>query len=267
MIFSTTVVVSVLSLLSFTSAATISARGDDCKFVCPDKGVDGDTLQATAFGDKVISCSYSGHPFKWCTYDPVSRLPLSHHSLDLPAPQTSGKLVGDGKCPDHATQQCATYPREHGDKHDGGHHDGWKRDGPPPTTTPYANPSTWVQPSPYASPSSWGPSSPKPNPSTPTAQPCNFRCPLKDTAGNSLTDEAIRTKLGFLFCVYRTSHCDTCNFCKYDTVSPHASNCSCDPLTCLDRTPGNSLRITMTATVPAPRPLLVLGTAALEGPL
>ena len=77
MIFSTVVAVSVLSLFSFTRAATIHARGDSCAFVCPDKDLDGDTLVGSTRG-AILSCSYTGKSSKWCTYNAVSSIPLSY---------------------------------------------------------------------------------------------------------------------------------------------------------------------------------------------
>lgn len=77
MIFSTVVAVSVLSLFSFTRAATIHARGDSCAFVCPDKDLDGDTLVGSTRG-AILSCSYTGKSSKWCTYNAVSSIPPSY---------------------------------------------------------------------------------------------------------------------------------------------------------------------------------------------
>ena len=75
MIFSAAVVVSVLSLLSSTRAATIRARQDGCTFVCPDKDLGGNALYASTTSDAVISCSYVGQPLNSCTYDWVSHIP------------------------------------------------------------------------------------------------------------------------------------------------------------------------------------------------
>lgn len=83
MIPSIALVVTVLSLISCSRAATIHARQDGCTFVCPDKDVEGNDLSSLATDDGVISCSYFGDSFNWCTYDSVSHIPLSRCQLGL----------------------------------------------------------------------------------------------------------------------------------------------------------------------------------------
>jgi hypothetical protein len=187
--------------------------------------------------------------------------------------QTSGALVGDGDCPEHAVQQCTTrrnrelrqavvrrrapdQPVDHNDgwTHHGSHSPGPKRDVPPPTSV-------------WPSYPSWSPSPSKPKPSYPpsTPQPCNFRCPQQDLAKNPLTDEAFRDS--HLFCSYSTPHCKTCSFCEYSTVRQQADNCFRMSLTRLDRKLASFCRITTMAIVPRLRQLPALGTAAmLEAP-
>ena len=83
MIFSTTLVVYVLSLFTFTSAATIPTRKDGCTFVCPDKDLDGDALFNSTVGDAVTSCSYVGKSFKLCAFNSVSLVPPTHRQPRL----------------------------------------------------------------------------------------------------------------------------------------------------------------------------------------
>ncbi|KAF9783920.1 hypothetical protein BJ322DRAFT_885790 [Thelephora terrestris] len=221
MIFSVAVAVSVLSLFTFTRAATIYARGGSCAFVCPDKDLDGDPLLASTTG-VILSCSYTGESPKWCTYN-----------------SSTGVFVGDENCPKQAVKKCvgsknrelkqAMVRRGAHDEHENkegkvtGHKVEWERRGSPspgpkrdvPSSTadwswPSHSPSPWEGP--YGTPS---PSKPKPSPPPSTQQPCNFRCPEQDLANDPLTDEAIRGP--YLFCSYSTSECDTCSFCKYGT--------------------------------------------------
>jgi hypothetical protein len=83
MIFSTVVVVSILSLLSSARAATIHARRDGCTFVCPDKDLDDNALYSSATDDADIYCSYIGESFNLCKYNSVSRIPFSRRQPRL----------------------------------------------------------------------------------------------------------------------------------------------------------------------------------------
>ncbi|KAF9791985.1 hypothetical protein BJ322DRAFT_1026544 [Thelephora terrestris] len=87
MIFPTILAVSVFSLLPFTYAATINAR-DNCAFVCPNQDPAGNNLLASSTG-AILSCSYTGGPSKWCTYNAAT-----------------GVFVGNGTCPKQAVLKC-----------------------------------------------------------------------------------------------------------------------------------------------------------------
>lgn len=217
MLLSAITVVSALSLFSAARAATITARGDDCSWVCPDKDVDGNPFYGFTIGDKTLTCSY-GWDSKPCAYDSVS----------------GGYLWGNN-CPKNAIKKSTTWKgrelkqamvrRDDGHGGDGWNNDGHGNDGwpnndgsdhgwPRPSPRPGWNrkrdepyPTSSYTPSPYGSSTP-----PKPKPST---KPCPFRCPQKDLAKNPLTDEAIRGP--WLFCSFYTPKCDTCDFCKYDT--------------------------------------------------
>ena len=72
MIFSTTVVISLLALLPSSLALAIDTRKTDCSFVCPGKDTYGHGLSRSNGGDGTISCSYSGGSGNSCIYNVVS---------------------------------------------------------------------------------------------------------------------------------------------------------------------------------------------------
>ena len=69
MIFSTTVVVSLLALLPSSLALAIDGRKNDCSFVCPGTDTNGRGLSGSNGGGSTFSCSGSGI---LCVYDVVS---------------------------------------------------------------------------------------------------------------------------------------------------------------------------------------------------
>jgi hypothetical protein len=65
-------IISALSLLSFTHAAALDAREDDRKFICPEQLGD-DVLRVAQRFDETFTCSYFGQTSYMCIYDDVGR--------------------------------------------------------------------------------------------------------------------------------------------------------------------------------------------------